>query len=87
MLKKNACLPVNFLLPENEDLIIVRAIGRCENPGVQVLFGMHNLTPLVEIGLTDLPKSGGAPPREDRLDFQNLIGFFVMNLKPNSFRS
>ena len=29
-----------------------------------VLFGGHNLSPLVEIGLTDLPKSGGAmaPP-------------------------
>ena len=25
-----------------------------------VLFGGHNLLPLVEIGLTDLPKSGGA---------------------------
>ena len=29
-----------------------------------VLFGGHNLPPLAEIGLTDLPKSGGAmaPP-------------------------
>ena len=28
------------------------------------VFGGHNLSPLVEIGLTDLPKSGGAmaPP-------------------------
>ena len=35
-----------------------------ENPGVPVLFGGHNLPPLVEVGLTDLPKSGGvmAPP-------------------------
>ena len=32
--------------------------------GVPVLFDGHNLPPLVEIGLTDLPKSGGtmAPP-------------------------
>ena len=37
----------------------VRAVGRTENPGVPVLFGGHNLSPLVEIGLTDLPKSGG----------------------------
>ena len=29
-----------------------------------VLFGGHNLPPLVEIGLTDLPKSGSA--RDDR---------------------
>ena len=41
-----------------------RAVGRYENPGVPVLFGGQNLPPLVEIGLTDLPKSGGAmaPP-------------------------
>ena len=38
----------------------VRADGRSENPGVPVLFGGQNLLPLVEIGLTDLPKSGGA---------------------------
>ena len=40
------------------------AVGRFKNPGVPVLFGGHNLPPLVEIGLTDLPKSGGvmAPP-------------------------
>jgi hypothetical protein len=38
----------------------IRAVGRIENPGVPVLFGGHNPPPLVEIGLTDLPKSGGA---------------------------
>ena len=37
-----------------------RAVGRSENPGVPVIFGGHNLPPLVEIGLLDLPKSGGA---------------------------
>ena len=31
-----------------------------ENPGVPVLFDGHNLSHLVEIGLTDLPKSGCA---------------------------
>ena len=31
-----------------------------ENLGVPILFGRHILTPLVEIGLTDLPKFGGA---------------------------
>ena len=42
----------------------VRAVGRSENTGVPVLFGGLNLPPLVEVGLTDLPKSGGAmaPP-------------------------
>ena len=37
-----------------------RAVGRSENPGVPVLFGGNNLPPVVEIGLNDLPKSGGA---------------------------
>ena len=42
----------------------LRAVGGSENLGVPVLFGGHNLPPLVEIGLTDLPKFGGAmaPP-------------------------
>ena len=49
-----------------------RAVGRSENPGVPVLFGGHNLPPVVEIGLTDLLKSGGAmappaPPRTTSL--------------------
>ena len=54
-----------------------RAVGRSKNPGVPVLYGGHNLTVplglgcLVEIGLTDLPKSGGAStpniPRDDTL--------------------
>ena len=41
-----------------------RAIGRSENPGVPILFGGYNLLSLVEIGLTDLPKSrvAKAPP-------------------------
>ena len=29
-----------------------RVVGRSENPGVPVIFGGHNLPPLVEIGLT-----------------------------------
>ena len=43
---------------------LFRAVGSSESPGVPVLFGGHNLPPLVEIGLTDLPKFGGAmaPP-------------------------
>ena len=36
------------------------AVGRPENPGVPVLFGGHNMPPLVEIGLSDLSKSGRA---------------------------
>ena len=40
--------------------LIFRAVGRSENPGVPVWFAGHNLPPLVEIGWTDLPKSGEA---------------------------
>ena len=50
-----------------QNLVICRAVGRSENLGVPVSFGGHNLPPLVEIGLIDLPKSGGAgTPRDDR---------------------
>ena len=44
--------------------IMRRAVGRSENLGVPVMSGGHNLPPLVEIWLTDLPKSGDAmaPP-------------------------
>ena len=40
--------------------IMIRAVGRSENPEVAKLFGGNNLPPLVEIVLTDLQKSGGA---------------------------
>ena len=41
-----------------------RAVARSENPGGLVVLGGDNVSPLVEIGLTDLPKTGGAiaPP-------------------------
>ena len=37
-----------------------RAVTRSENPGGLVVLGGDNVRPLVEIGLTDLPKTGGA---------------------------
>ena len=41
-----------------------RAVARSENPEGLVVLGGDNVSPLVEIGLTDLPKTGGAkaPP-------------------------
>ena len=33
------------------------AVGRSENPGGHVILGGDNVPPLVEIGLTDPPKS------------------------------
>ena len=37
-----------------------RAVARSENPGGLVVMGGDNVPPLVEIRLTDLPKTGGA---------------------------
>ena len=44
-----------------------RAVGRSENPGVPIVIRWALSIPLVEIGLTDLPKSGGATPRDDTI--------------------
>ena len=45
-----------------------RAVTRSENLGGHIVLGGDNVPPLVEIGLTDLPKSGGhVPPRPPRL--------------------
>ena len=43
---------------------LYRAVARSENPGGHIVLGGDNLPPLVEIGLSDLPKTGGAraPP-------------------------
>ena len=41
-------------------VVWTRAVERSENPGMPVSLGGHNLAPLVEVGLTDLPKFGGA---------------------------
>ena len=35
-----------------------RAVARSENLGGHIVLGGDNVPPLVEIGLTDLPKSG-----------------------------
>ena len=53
----------NYIL-DGMNILHYRAVGRSENPGVPVLHGGHNLSLLVEIGLTNLPKSGVAmaPP-------------------------
>ena len=49
-----------FELGWPRELSLNRAVGSSENPGVSVLFGGHGLSPFVDIGLTDLPTSGGA---------------------------
>ena len=41
-------------------MIHFRAVARSENPGGHIVLGGDNVPPLVEIGLTDLSKSGGA---------------------------
>ena len=49
-----------------------RAVARSENPGGLAVLGGDNVPPLVEIGLTDLPKTGGAkaPPLATALHVQ-----------------
>ena len=44
--------------------LLIRHATRVKNPVGQVVLGGDNVSPLVEIGLTDPPKSGGAaaPP-------------------------
>ena len=44
--------------------LLIRAVARSENPGGLVVMGGDNMSPLVEIGLTDMPKTEGAkaPP-------------------------
>ena len=45
-------------------LLLCRHATRVKNPGGHIVLGGDNVPPLVEIGLTDPPKSGGAraPP-------------------------
>jgi hypothetical protein len=62
---------------------ILRAVGRSENPGVPVVFGGYNLPPLVEIGLTDLPKfRGGTPgtPRDNRPGLLTWLSVCVLTI-------
>ena len=49
------------VLQKVTDTDIHRAVARSENPGGLVVLGGDNVSPLVETGLTDLPKTGGAP--------------------------
>ena len=59
-------------------LLECRAVGRYENLGVPVLFGGHNMPPVVEIGLTDLPKSGDIhmPYPRAQSDYPSLARIF-----------
>ena len=55
-----------------------RHATRFKNPGGHIVLGGDNVPPLVEIGLTDLPKSGGArappaPPLATGLGSQLLL--------------
>ena len=43
---------------EDQEHVYGRAVARSENPGGLVVQGGDNVSPLVEIGLTDLPKTG-----------------------------
>ena len=49
---------------EKASFLWCRAVVRSENPGGLVVLSGDNVSPLVQIGLTDLAKTGGAkaPP-------------------------
>ena len=47
-----------------EFVAYAEAVGRSENPGVPIKMWGHNRFPLVEIGLTDLPKAEPSAPPE-----------------------
>ena len=54
-----------------------RAVARSENLGGHIVLGGDNVPPLVEIGLTDLTKSGGAraplaPPLATGLKYRSI---------------
>ena len=72
--KKELCIlsSLGCLSPQKRIVVVItRAVARSENPGGHIVLGGDNVPPLVEIGLTDLSKSGGAqappaPPACDR---------------------
>ena len=69
-----------------------RAVARSENPGGHVVLGGDNVPPLVEIGLADLPKSGGAraplaPPLATGLYLRVALLFFWFSFRPESKQS
>jgi hypothetical protein len=62
-----------------------RAVARSKNPGGLVVLGGDNVPPLVEIGLTDLTKTGGAkaplaPPGDSPVGKYLLHTFYVSPL-------
>ena len=66
----------------SSNLNLRRVVGRSENSGVLVSFGGHNLPPLIEIGLTDLTKSGGAWHRSTT-NTAFLLPFILLHAQTN----
>ena len=76
-----------------------RDAPRVKNPGGQVVLGGDNVSPLVEIGLTDPPKSGGRlPPPASHLaaclvaiqvliDYRHTMTEFVVRVLLQNFGS
>ena len=54
---------MNFETHYSLDFVCIsRAVGRSENPGGKVIMWLAKSAPLVGIGVTGLPKSGGHDP-------------------------
>ena len=56
-----------------------RAVGRSENPGVPVLLCGHNLPPLVQIGLTDLPTETTGLTKDGHFEVLKMIEVAMKN--------
>ena len=61
-------------------LHICKAVVRSENPGVSVVIKWAKSVPLVEIGLTDLPKSGCALDKATILLCKTVDSEIISNL-------
>ena len=62
--KMSWIIAVVFIAIPYGEYLLYRHVSRSENLGGRVVLGGDNVPPLVKIGLTDLPKTGGAyaPP-------------------------
>ena len=71
-----------YVLVLTMKLVLHRSVARSENLGGHIELGGDNVPPLVEIGLTDLAKSGGHvppwPPACDGPDYYDLLMNFLL---------
>ena len=59
---------------------MIRAVARSENPGGLATLVGENVPPLVEIGLTDLPKAGGGELRPPAPSLATALTAYIVKL-------